>query len=224
MFKMNSEKAVKKSEVKKPFVVVVEGNIASGKSTMLNYFGEIPEIQTIMEPVEKWRNCNGLNLLDLMYKDSKQWLFPFQSYTTLTMLQNHSEKCDRKIKLMERSFQTVKNVFMKASEKMGTIHSGMHKIFDEWFDYIEKNIQIHIDLIVYLRCTPEIAYERMEKRGRIEEGEISMEYLEILHELHEEWLIHNRTKTSTEIIVLDANQEDMCNEYENLKELILNKN
>lgn len=53
MNKMNSEKAVKNGEVKKPFVVVVEGNIASGKSTLLNYFGKFPEIQTIMEPVEK---------------------------------------------------------------------------------------------------------------------------------------------------------------------------
>lgn len=224
MNKMNSEKFERNGSSKKPFTVVVEGNIASGKSTLLNHFGKFPEFQTIMEPVEKWRNCNGLNLLDLMYKDSKQWLFPFQSYTTLTMLQNHSEKCDCKIKLMERSFQTVKNVFMKASEKMGTIHSGMHKIFNEWFEYIEKNIEIPIDLIIYMKCTPEIAYERMGKRSRIEEREISLEYLKILHDLHEEWLIHNHTKTSTEIIVLDANKVDMYNEYENLKKLILKKN
>lgn len=110
---------------------------------------------------------------------------------------------------------------MKASEKMGTIHPGMHKIFDEWFEYIEKNIQIQIDLIIYLRCTPEIAYERMKKRCRIEEGKNSLEYLEILHKLHEKWLIHKHTGTSTEIIVLDANREDMCNEYKNLKKLIL---
>lgn len=45
-------------------------------------------------------------------------------------------------------------------------------------------------LLVYLRTTPEIVYERMKTRARSEEKCIPFEYLKQLHELHENWLIH----------------------------------
>lgn len=203
------------------FTVIVEGNIASGKSTLLNYFSKFPDIQTINEPVDKWRNCNGFNLLDLMYKDYKQWLFPFQSYATLTMLQNHTEKCDHEIKLMERSFYSSKNIFIEASKTLGKIHTSVHHMVAEWFEFIERNVAIRIDLIVYLRCSPEVVYERMRKRCREEEDEVSSEYLKILHDLHEEWLINKMEKTQIPIIVIDANQENLSKVYDKLMNHIL---
>ena len=39
---------------KRPFVVSVEGNIGSGKSTMINYFKNFNDIQIHPEPIEKW--------------------------------------------------------------------------------------------------------------------------------------------------------------------------
>lgn len=45
---------------------------------------------------------------------------------------------------------------------------------------------------VYLRTSPEIVYERMKKRGRSEESLVPLEYLQQLHELHENWLIHGQ--------------------------------
>lgn len=44
-------------------VVSVEGNIGSGKSTFLNYCSTKPGIDVHPEPIEKWRNVNGENLL-----------------------------------------------------------------------------------------------------------------------------------------------------------------
>ena len=48
--KMISEKCMKN----KPFVVAIEGNIGSGKSTMINYFKDFKDIQIHPEPVDKW--------------------------------------------------------------------------------------------------------------------------------------------------------------------------
>ena len=39
---------------KRPFVVSIEGNIGSGKSTMINYFKNFTDIQIHPEPVQKW--------------------------------------------------------------------------------------------------------------------------------------------------------------------------
>lgn len=43
----------------KPFRVSVEGNIGSGKSTLMKYFQRFPYIQTHDEPLDKWRNVGG---------------------------------------------------------------------------------------------------------------------------------------------------------------------
>lgn len=42
------------STARKPFVVAVEGNIGSGKSTMIDYFKRFADVQAHPEPVDKW--------------------------------------------------------------------------------------------------------------------------------------------------------------------------
>lgn len=95
----------------------------------------------------------------------------------------------------------------------GSLHQGMYNILQEWYEFIHANIHIQADLIgelplmniiaseiyfyvfflftsVYLRTSPEIVYERMKKRARSEESCVPLKYLQELHELHENWLIH----------------------------------
>ena len=85
---------------------------------------------------------------------------------------------------------------------------------------------LELDLIVYLRTKPEVAYERMLKRGRAEEtGKAGppLAYLEILHRAHEDWLMHQKFGPLKEkIIVLDANQDlrHMRNHYEEYQDQI----
>lgn len=43
--------------------ICVEGNIGSGKTTLLNELALHPDIEVFEEPVEKWRNVRGNNLL-----------------------------------------------------------------------------------------------------------------------------------------------------------------
>lgn len=51
------------STINKPFTVLVEGNIGSGKTTYLEYFRQYDDITLLTEPVEAWRDLNGWNLL-----------------------------------------------------------------------------------------------------------------------------------------------------------------
>lgn len=62
----------------------------------------------------------------------------------------------------------------------------------EWYDFIVEHHKPQCDLIVYLRTTPEVAYERIKKRARDEESCVPIEYLKDLHDLHENWLIHGQ--------------------------------
>ena len=68
----------------RPFIVSVEGNIGSGKSTMLSYFEKFGDVELVPEPVGQWCDLNGHNLLAKLYEDPSRWSFQFQSYVQLT--------------------------------------------------------------------------------------------------------------------------------------------
>uniref|UniRef100_K1Q5R8 Thymidine kinase 2, mitochondrial n=1 Tax=Magallana gigas TaxID=29159 RepID=K1Q5R8_MAGGI len=46
----------------------------------------------VPEPVHKWKDVDGYNTLDMMYKDASRWSLAFQSYVQLTMAEGHKHK------------------------------------------------------------------------------------------------------------------------------------
>lgn len=77
MFRSNITSPVKSRE--KPFTVIVEGNIGSGKTTFLDYFqNHENEVCVLSEPVSMWQNCAGNNLL---VKYTYTYLYKFKKYT-----------------------------------------------------------------------------------------------------------------------------------------------
>ncbi len=61
--------------------------------------------------------------------------------------------------------------------------------------------------IVYLRATPETCLERIQARHRSEEETIDLNYLQALHECHEDWLVkHSCTNSFPPVLIVDANQ------------------
>jgi deoxyadenosine/deoxycytidine kinase len=57
---------------------------------------------------------------------------------------------------------------------------------------------------IYLRCEPEISFERIQKRKRSGEENISLEYLKKLHRKHDDWLLNEK---KTKVLVLDASTD-----------------
>ena len=89
---------------KRPYTVVVEGNIGAGKTTFLEPFKKYESlVQVCTEPVAQWRDLHGYNLLQEMYEDPKGCSFKLQSYIQLTMLKEHMKPCSVPVKMMERS-------------------------------------------------------------------------------------------------------------------------
>lgn len=91
------------------------------------------------------------------------------------------------------------------------------------FDFINESQKIACDLIVYLRTSPEVVYERMKARARSEESCVPLEYLKDLHDLHENWLIHGNFFRPGQVLVLDANLDlgNIGAEYARSEESIL---
>merc|ERR1711974_454748 len=102
------------------------------------------------EPVESWRNLKGHNLLQQMYEQ-------------LTMLKNHTMETNRPVKLMERSIYSAKYCFAENLRRNGLMAESEYQVLTSWFDHLVNSpeLDLGVDLIVYLRTKPEIARERL---------------------------------------------------------------
>jgi len=215
---------------KRPFTVVVEGNIGSGKSTFLQHFQRWnSQVELVPEPVDSWRDLKGHNLLQQMYEQPERNSLTFQTYAQLTMLKNHTMKTNRPVKLMERSIYSAKYCFAENLRRNGLMAESEYQVLSSWFDHLVNSpeLDLGVDLIVYLRTKPEIARERLLGRGRGEEHLISLEYIQRLHDLHEEWLVQgNHQLHVPQVIVVDANKgvEEMEEEFRRQEEHILGQN
>ncbi|XP_040354145.1 thymidine kinase 2, mitochondrial isoform X2 [Herpailurus yagouaroundi] len=198
----------RENEKEKKSVICVEGNIASGKTTCLEFFSKTTGIEVLQEPVPKWRNVRGHNPLGLLYRDACRWGFTLQTYVQLTMLDHHTRPQTSPVRLMERSIHSARYVFVENLYRSGKMPEVDYVILAEWFDWIVRNIDVSIDLIVYLRTTPETCYQRLQMRCREEETVISLEYLDALHRLYEEWLFKGGLfPVAAPVLVIEADHD-----------------
>lgn len=108
--------------------VCFEGNIASGKTTSLKYLSKRLNIETFIEPINKWKNIHNYNLIDLMYLDSSRWGFAFESYAQLTRYQMHQyvDELNLPLKFMERSIYSGRYCFTENFYRRLVNHSVHH--------------------------------------------------------------------------------------------------
>ncbi len=65
-----------------------------------------------------------------------------------------------------------------------------YEILDKWFNFMTSSHDCGLDIIFYLRTNPETCYKRLNQRARTEEtNRVTIEYLQQLHDFHEDWLI-----------------------------------
>ncbi|XP_026045658.1 thymidine kinase 2, mitochondrial isoform X2 [Astatotilapia calliptera] len=187
-------------------VICVEGNIASGKTTCLEYFSKTSSIEA------------------LMYQDPQRWGITLQTYVQLTMLDRHLSAVAAPVRMMERSLFSAKYIFVENLFRSGKMPEVDYAVLSEWFDWITANICIPVDLIVYLQTSPQTCHERLKQRCREEEKVIPLEYLESIHQLYEEWLIRRSSwpvPAPVLVIPADHNLQRMLHQYEENRAKIL---
>lgn len=218
---------MKKQIIKKPFRVAVEGNVGSGKSTLIKYFEKFNEVETNPEPIETWRDLNGHNLLQLTYSDPHRWNFAFQHNVQLSRLKLQSKTTNKDVQMFERSLQNNRYCFVEMAHDKGLLSSPEYGVMCQWYEYIETNVDIGLDLIVYLRSLPDIVFTRMQRRNRPEERTIKLDYLVNLHEYYEKWLMEKYYDLPCSLLVIDVNKDFSDNQlvdvYKTYEDRILGK-
>ena len=175
-------------------MILFEGNIAAGKSTVGRRLAESKLFGFVEEPVGAWQGEFEENLLDLFYSDINRWAFTFQLAAFTTRAKTWSEvlaMTDHRNVVLERSIYCDRYVFAKNCHQSGLMSTTEWQLYCKLWDWLEENWCATPDRIVYLRTPAEVCQERIEKRGREEEATIPLEYLKDLEVLHDEWLLGN---------------------------------
>lgn len=191
--------------------IVVEGNIGCGKSTLLKYLSRNPNFEIYPEPVHLWQDMRGNNLLQMFYSNPEKYSFTFQLYAALTMFETHKKISSKRVKIMERSILSIKHCFIESLKENGVMEPIMSDVLKEWLSFIERDSPINIDCIVYLRSSPETIMERIKKRNRTEEANITIDQLSILHKFYEEFI---QNHSQCRVIKINADVAESAMEFE----------
>lgn len=190
-------------------IISIEGNIGVGKSTFTNILKNIfVESIIVAEPVDLWLNIctkSGENILGLFYKNIPRWGYTFQNlaYVTRMMKIQDAIKTNKKTIFLDRSLGTDKNVFEKMLYDDNLISDIENNMYNLWCDFYKNYVNdMSSWKYIYLRCSPNTSYERIKKRGREEEKNITLEYLEKLHKYHEEWLMN-----TNDVLIIDCDKD-----------------
>lgn len=194
-------------------IIYLEGNIGSGKSTLIEFLQSYIETKNldadvILEPVDEWlvtQDSQGTNILQHYYQDQKKFGFAFQINALLSRVKKVEEKIKaskKSIHFIERSIYTDKNVFLECNFQNGNINHMEYVIYHQWFDWILDNFKHQPDGIVYLNTNPTICEQRINQRNRNGEEGIPLEYLMTLDKYHHNWL---QKEKHIPVIYLDSN-------------------
>lgn len=201
-------------------VVYVEGNIGVGKSTLIHMLDEKPwilrnqcncDLLTLQEPVDLWRESGALT--DLYSKQINNSLFQMMVLATRsasivskiskTLSKNRNEVLiiERGLNFGDKAFANVSFENSKEKALYDTSVNVIYKSIDETFKNLDRGYK---KVYVYLKLDPNQCLERIKKRGRTEEGDITIDYLKNLDESHESFK-NDLTKNKERIVELDAN-------------------
>lgn len=189
--------------------ISIDANIGAGKTTIIQKLNQELRIPIFLEPVNEWKE-----LLNLYYNDQNRWAF---TLNTKVLLSFNKWKNNNYNAIYERSALSCKNIFAKLNYEDNNINEEEMNIFNELYDNF--NIKPHI--FIYLKTDPNIAYERIIKRSRDCEKNISIEYIKKVHDKYEELFSSNLIKN---IYIVDANNdlETVYNEVKNIIKTCIN--
>ena len=185
-------------------IITIDGNIGCYKTSILNYFHKNYKLAIDLEPVDNWTDY----LENLYNTTNSSYDFQIKVWIDRCWIQ---EKTTTSI-LMERSPNFIKNVFVRKAYEDKTISEkeyeniiSLHKTTDELW---KPNGYI------YLRSDPDKCLQRINKRGRLAEKNITLEYIQQLHELHEK-NYKEAQSNNMNIIAIDVENKsisDICSE------------
>lgn len=163
-------------------LILVAGNIGSGKTSLTERLGERLGWRTAYESV------SDNPYLPDFYADMHTWSFHLQIFFLGHRAQQHLEVAqDPRPAIIDRSIYEDAYIFARALHHMGNLSERDYRSYRQLFDLVVKNLPPP-SLLIYLKAPVSTLVERIRRRGRTMENSISSQYLELLDTFYDDWL------------------------------------
>lgn len=202
---------------------ILEGNIGVGKTTFLTLLKKhCPNIDILNEPVANWsQEQHGQSLLADFYQDTSRWAYTLETFTMICRVHDHLREQNHKNpkRILERSIYSGHYCFARNSFESGNLNPTEWAIYKKLADLL-----IHMQCkpplgFIYLKANPEVCFQRVQKRNRSSEKDLTLEYIKKIDHWHDTLLIAKlgltKTLKSVPVLILDCN-EDFVENHANM--------
>jgi deoxyadenosine/deoxycytidine kinase len=195
-------------------IITVDGQIGSGKSTILEYLSQnldASKYVIVQEDVSDWtalKDSNNRSIFELFYSDMKKYSYVFQSFVLFSRMQlllDAKQKYPQKTIICERSFMTDLEIFAKSLYEQNNFSDIEWAVYVKWHKLAQSIIDVKLDGIIYIRSSPEVCIRRIQQRARESEDAIDASYIHLIHKKHEEWLM-DPARNTLPMMVIDGNR------------------
>ena len=163
-------------------LILVAGNIGSGKTSLTERIGERLGWRSAYESV-------AYNpYLPNFYNDMKTWSFHLQVFFLGHRAKQHQEMAsDPRSAIIDRSIYEDAFIFCRALNHLGNLTELDYQTYQNVFNLLIPTLP-KPSMLIYLRCPVETLMARIHKRGRDIESSISAEDLSLLESYYDDWI------------------------------------
>ncbi len=163
-------------------LILVAGNIGSGKTSLTERLGERLGWHTAYESV------SDNPYLPDFYADMRSWAFHLQVYFLGHRAEQHIEMAsNERSAIIDRSIYEDAFIFARALHHMGNLNERDYQAYRQLFNLVVRTLP-QPSLLIYLKAPVSTLVERIRMRGRDMESSISPDYLQLLDSFYEDWL------------------------------------
>jgi deoxyadenosine/deoxycytidine kinase len=163
-------------------LILIAGNIGSGKTSLTERIGERLGWQTAYESVA------DNPYLPNFYRDMRAWSFHLQIYFLGHRAQQHLDMWqDPRSAIIDRSIYEDAYIFARALNHMDNLSELDYQTYRRVFDLMTRTLPAP-SLLIYLKAPVSVLIERIQRRARNIETGITKEYLTLLDSFYEDWI------------------------------------
>jgi deoxyadenosine/deoxycytidine kinase len=163
-------------------MIVLAGNIGTGKTSLTERLGARLDWQTAFESV------SDNPYLGEFYADMKAWSFHLQIFFLGHRAQQYLDLAvSPQSAILDRSIYEDAHIFARALHHLGNLNERDYLAYRRIFDLVVNKLPPP-DLLIYLKAPVPVLMERIHRRGRAIEGGISEDYLSLLDSFYTDWM------------------------------------
>lgn len=177
----------------------IAGNIGCGKTTLTEMLAEHYQ----WEP--RYETVVNNPYMDDYYKDLRRWSFAMEVFFLKERFKDVIGFADSEnIVIQDRTLHEGVFVFTANNYEQGNMSDRDFETYMELYEIMMEKVKLP-DLMIYLRASVPHLVENKQKRGRVYEQKIPIEYLQGLNDRYEDFILN---KYKGKVLTVDVDKLD----------------